>query len=253
MQLIDAFVRNPVKVAVGVLADRAVRHHRTDADADAADARGADTHDHDPDQVARRESQEVEQEIVIEQEEQLKSVEGINKMTSESADSAGTITLEFQVGTNMDEALLKVNSRLQQVREYPEDADQPVISTANASDRPIAWFILSARRPSEADLDAFEQRHPDLAEKLRAVRQAHNVGVAMLRLRLLAKEHPEFDGTSATRRPGCHQTAPLCRGRDRSTHRTRPGRIAIQCDRRFGGRTAGDRRSGAAGGTPTDA
>src|SRR6056297_522753 len=45
--------------------------------------------------------QEVEQEIVIEQEEQLKSVEGITKMSSESADSLGKIILEFRVGTNM--------------------------------------------------------------------------------------------------------------------------------------------------------
>ncbi len=45
--------------------------------------------------------QEVEQEIVIEQEEQLKGVEGVTKMSSESSDSVGRITLEFLVGTNM--------------------------------------------------------------------------------------------------------------------------------------------------------
>src|SRR5829696_7229512 len=45
--------------------------------------------------------QEVEREIVQEQEKQLKSVEGVTKMTSESKDSVGTIILEFKVGTNM--------------------------------------------------------------------------------------------------------------------------------------------------------
>ncbi len=43
--------------------------------------------------------------------------------------------MEFQVGTDMEEALLKVNSRLQQVPEYPEDADEPVISTSDSSSR----------------------------------------------------------------------------------------------------------------------
>lgn len=192
MQLIDAFVRNPVKVAVGILMValfgiiallRMPMQLTPEVQTPTITIQtlwpGASP-------------QEVEQEIVVEQEEQLKSVEGINKMTSESADSSGTITLEFQVGTNMDEALLKVNSRLQQVREYPEDADQPVISTSNASDRPIAWFILSARRPSDDELDAFEQQHPDLVEAIRPVRKAHNVGVAMLRLRLLAQKHHEI-------------------------------------------------------------
>jgi HAE1 family hydrophobic/amphiphilic exporter-1 len=76
--------------------------------------------------------QEVEREIIQEQEEQLKGVEGVTKMSSESADSFGRITLEFAVGSNMEEALLRVNSRLQQVPEYPIDADQPVISTSSA-------------------------------------------------------------------------------------------------------------------------
>jgi HAE1 family hydrophobic/amphiphilic exporter-1 len=137
--------------------------------------------------------QEVEREIVIEQEEQLKGVEGLMKMRSESSSSSGTITLEFQVGTNMDEALLKVNSRLQQVPSYPEDADQPVITTANSADRPIAWFILGQRYPSDEEFDAFEREHPELKEALVAPRRAINPGVGMLRLRQLAEQHPEVN------------------------------------------------------------
>ncbi|MEW4451397.1 efflux RND transporter permease subunit [Bremerella sp. JC817] len=136
--------------------------------------------------------QEIEQEIVIEQEEQLKSVEGIRKMTSESSDSSAKITLEFLVGTNMDEALLKVNSRLAQVPDYPEDADQPIISTANSSDRPIAWFVLSARRPSDEEFAEFRQKHPQLKETIDEVEFAPNIGVQMLKLRRAADEHYEF-------------------------------------------------------------
>ena len=112
-------------------------------------------------------------------------------MTSESADSSGTIMLEFRVGTNMEEALLKVNSRLAQVPEYPEDADEPVIATSSAADSPIAWFILSVRLPSPEDLARFQQRHPELDGDLDSIRRAHNPGLAMLRLRLLAEEHEQ--------------------------------------------------------------
>lgn len=135
--------------------------------------------------------QEIEREIIQEQEEELKGVEGITKMTSEAMDSSGRITLEFRIGTNMEEALLKVNSRLQQVREYPLDAYQPVISTSNSSDRPIARFMLGGRRPSDEQFDQFVQEHPHLANPIRAVRKAHNPGVLMLRLRALVEEHPE--------------------------------------------------------------
>jgi HAE1 family hydrophobic/amphiphilic exporter-1 len=137
--------------------------------------------------------QEVEREIVQEQEEQLKSVEGVTKMTSESMDSSGRIALEFLVGTNMDEALLKVNSRLQQVSEYPEEADEPVITTSNSSDRPIAWFILSALQPKPDDIRAFADENPLIADPLNDIAATNNSGLRLLRLRQLAVEHPEID------------------------------------------------------------
>ncbi len=113
-------------------------------------------------------------------------------MSSESLDSLGRITLEFAVGTNMEEALLKVNSRLQQVREYPEDAPQPVISTSNSSDRPIAWFILSALQPSPEEIRAGAAEHPHLRERLEQIAKTDNPGLRLLRLRDFAALHPEI-------------------------------------------------------------
>ncbi len=140
--------------------------------------------------------QEIEREITQEQEDQLKSVEGLTKLSSESMDSKAVITLEFNVGTNMEESLLKVNSRLQQVREYPEDADQPVISTSNSSDRPIAWFILSALQPTPAEISEFAAapevaQSPTVKTELKSIARLDNPGLRLLRLRQLAAEHPE--------------------------------------------------------------
>jgi HAE1 family hydrophobic/amphiphilic exporter-1 len=194
MNLITAIVHNPVKVTVGVLLTvlfGLVALTRMPMQLTPEVQRPTIT-------VETRwpgaSPQEVEREIVLEQEEQLKSVEGITKLSSESADSKGTITLEFLVGTNMDEALLKVNSRLQQVPEYPEDADQPIISTANAADRPIAWFILSSRLPSKEKILGFAKKHPELKERLELISNTPNPGLAMLRLRMLSDEYPDVRG-----------------------------------------------------------
>ncbi|MBL8849372.1 MAG: efflux RND transporter permease subunit, partial [Planctomycetaceae bacterium] len=192
MNLIDWFIRNPVKISVGVLLTclfgfvAALRMPMQLTPEVSTPTLTIET------VWPGASPQEVEQEIIIEQEEQLKSVEGITKMTSEAMDSSGRIILEFRVGENMEEALLKVNSRLQQVPEYPEDADEPVISTANAADRPIAWFILSARRPEAARIDEYIGKFPELSAQLQQVRDAHNEGLAMLRLRRLAAEHAEI-------------------------------------------------------------
>ncbi len=192
MQLIDSFVHNPVKVTVGVLLVALfgyVALVRMPMQLTPEVQRPALT-------IETRwpgaSPQEVEQEIILEQEEQLKSVEGVTKLSSESMDSMGRITLEFAVDANMSEIIPIVNSRLQQVPEYPEDADEPVISTTNASDQPIAWFILSVKPPSSAELDAFAAKYPALADKIGPVRSARNIGVAIMRLRDLGRAHPEF-------------------------------------------------------------
>ena len=193
MQLIDAFVHNPVKIAVGVLLMALFGFvsltsmpmqltPEVETPTITIDTRwpGASP-------------QEVEREIVLEQEEQLKGVEGVRKMTSESMDSAGRIRMEFLVGTNMEEALLQVNSRLQQVREYPEDADQPVLSTSDANARAIAWFMLSPRLPEDAVFEQFKSDHPELADRVDTIRRKHNAGLVLLYLRNLAEEHPEAE------------------------------------------------------------
>ncbi len=139
--------------------------------------------------------QEIEKEIINEQEEQLKSVAGVVQMRSESSDSRGEIELEFAVGTNMKEALLTVNSALQQVRDYPVDADRPRITTSSNSDRSIAWFILSAAPPSLEKLEAFAAEYPELKEQVAHVRKAYDSspGLSAYRLREFAKEHPEAE------------------------------------------------------------
>ncbi len=97
--------------------------------------------------------QEIEREIVDEQEEQLKSLEGLVEMESTSSDSQGSINLTFQVGSDNDANLLKVSNRLEQVPEYPPDADKPVISTTGANQQAIAWFVMIPDPESDEPFD----------------------------------------------------------------------------------------------------
>ena len=128
--------------------------------------------------------QEVEREIVLEQEEQLKSVEGMIKMSSECSDSNASISLEFAVGTNIHEAIVHVSTRLQQVREYPVDAQEPVIETRNSSDRSIARLVLTARPPTKDQVRTFVEQHPQLAE-IRDVNRSRCTG----------RDNPSFLGS----------------------------------------------------------
>jgi len=97
---------------------------------------------------------EVEREIIEEQEEPLKGLEGLVEMESLCADSSGTITLTFRPGADMDTALLRVANRLQQVPSYPADAERPVLQTITSAANSIAWYSLlpHGETPFEGDI-----------------------------------------------------------------------------------------------------
>ncbi|MCZ6555556.1 MAG: efflux RND transporter permease subunit, partial [Candidatus Dadabacteria bacterium] len=96
--------------------------------------------------------QEVETEIIREQEDELKTLDNLVEMTSESQDSRGSIVLEFAIGTDIDAAVVDVSNKLNQVEEYPDDVDQPVISTTDVGASAMAWFILKPKEGNDVDI-----------------------------------------------------------------------------------------------------
>ncbi|HID28757.1 MAG TPA: efflux RND transporter permease subunit [Desulfobacterales bacterium] len=87
---------------------------------------------------------EVEREIIDVQEDELKNVEGLDEMKSESADGLAYINLLFEIGTDPDAALLKVSNKLDQVKRYPDDMEKPIIKSGGRHEQAIAWIILRA-------------------------------------------------------------------------------------------------------------
>ncbi|MEO1092326.1 MAG: efflux RND transporter permease subunit [Pseudomonadota bacterium] len=98
---------------------------------------------------------EVEREILNQQEDALSGLEGLEKITGTASDGQAEIELEFGVGTDMNRALLLVANRLDQVKSYPEEADQPTLSTAGAEDSPIAWFTMSRVPGNERSIHSY--------------------------------------------------------------------------------------------------
>jgi len=87
---------------------------------------------------------EVEREIVDVQEDELKNLQGLKEIESESSDGAAYIKLMFEIGTDTDAALLRVSNKLDQVKKYPDGMDKPVIKAGGRFETAIAWMILRA-------------------------------------------------------------------------------------------------------------
>jgi HAE1 family hydrophobic/amphiphilic exporter-1 len=88
---------------------------------------------------------EVEAELLEDQEEALKSVIGLVRMEAEAKPDQAEISLEFEVGTDLDVALVRVSNALTEVPAYPEAADQPVVATARSTGPPLS--IIAIRSP----------------------------------------------------------------------------------------------------------
>ncbi|TWU24263.1 Multidrug resistance protein MdtC [Novipirellula galeiformis] len=95
-----------------------------------------------------RSPEEIEKSILLEQEEKLKSVQGLWKMTSLASLGTASITLEFNVGASPDRILQEVSNKIDEVPAYPEDVDRPIIDVADtADDNAIAYLLLQAEDP----------------------------------------------------------------------------------------------------------
>ena len=85
--------------------------------------------------------QDVEKEIIIEQEEYLRRVPGLERMISRALTGRADIELEFSYGVDINEVLIRVNNALTQVPGYPENVDEPRLVTSTVSNNPFLFFL----------------------------------------------------------------------------------------------------------------
>jgi HAE1 family hydrophobic/amphiphilic exporter-1 len=98
---------------------------------------------------------EIEKEVIERQEEALKGLRGLTKMESSAYNSFGEITLSFLLETDLDDALLRVSNKLNEVSGYPENADKPVIESAGANSSPVIWMMLKTKEENRHHINEF--------------------------------------------------------------------------------------------------
>jgi HAE1 family hydrophobic/amphiphilic exporter-1 len=124
--------------------------------------------------------EEIEREIIEEQEDVLKGVNGLTKMTATAEQGQSTIELEFQIGTDMTRALQDVSNKLNEVEEYPDDADEPAITLGEADEEnAIAWIMLDSEDPDyniQGFYDLADRRVKPLLERVDGVAEVQIYG-----------------------------------------------------------------------------
>ena len=101
--------------------------------------------------------QDVEKEILIEQEEYLRRIPGLDRMISIAETGLAQIDLEFPFGVDSNEVLIRVNNALTQVPGYPENVDEPRLVTS-ASENPFQFFSVRPLPGNPQDVNIMEMR-----------------------------------------------------------------------------------------------
>ena len=87
-------------------------------------------------------AEDVESGITIPLEQELRTLDSLNKMTSTSAEGSSTITLEYREGTDMGVALDQVKERVSLLRNLPATSEEPEVIKINRYE-PIARLLIS--------------------------------------------------------------------------------------------------------------
>lgn len=110
----------------------------------------------------------IEAQITEPLEESINGIAGIRTLTSSSADGRSSISVEFNLGVDMEAATNDVRDRVSRaVRNLPQDVDPPVVTKADADSDPI--IILAIQSTTRNLLELSEIGNNVFKERLQTI------------------------------------------------------------------------------------
>ena len=126
--------------------------------------------------------EDAERLLVRPMEQELRGIEGVKEMRSYADQGSGSVSLEFDAGVDIDEALQDVREKVDQAKsELPDGTDEPIVSEVNLALFPVLVVTLSGEVP-ERTLLAHAR---ELRRRLEALPSVLEVDIAGEREELL--------------------------------------------------------------------
>jgi multidrug efflux pump subunit AcrB len=119
----------------------------------------------------------IESQITEPLEKAINGIAGIKNMTSRSSQGSSNITVEFELGTELETAANDVRDKVSQAtRSLPADLDAPpVVSKADASSDPIFFLIIQSSKRNQLQLTEFAQNN--IVERIQTVPGVSGVNI----------------------------------------------------------------------------
>lgn len=119
----------------------------------------------------------IETQITEPLEKAVNGIPGIKNITSQSSQGSSNITVEFELGTSMEEAANDVRDKVSQaVRSLPSDLDAPpVVSKADNSNDPVVIMLLQSNIRNALQITEFANNN--LVERIQTIPGVSGVNI----------------------------------------------------------------------------
>ncbi|MDD4713756.1 MAG: efflux RND transporter permease subunit, partial [Bacteroidales bacterium] len=119
----------------------------------------------------------IESQVTEPLEKAINGIEGVKSITSQSAIGSSRITVEFELGSNLEKAANDVRDKVSQaMRNLPQDIDaQPTVTKADADSDPIITLIAQSNSMSGIELSDYAENV--LQEKLQTIPGVSSVSI----------------------------------------------------------------------------
>jgi len=118
--------------------------------------------------------QEVEEGIVLKIEDNLKGLEGVDRVTSTSRENSGTINVEIEKGRDIDFMLLEVKNAVDRVPTFPTGMEPLIVSKLEAVRETISFAISGDNIP----LATLKQIGREIENDIRAIEGISQIEVS---------------------------------------------------------------------------
>jgi multidrug efflux pump subunit AcrB len=111
---------------------------------------------------------EVESELIEPQEAALQGLSGLKQLNAFANAGGSWLNLRFNVGTDMQQALIDVISRMNQLPSLPRDATPPVISLGEdgggSANQTLSWFFVQLLPGTPGPIESYQKYIEDVVK-----------------------------------------------------------------------------------------
>jgi len=119
----------------------------------------------------------IESQITEPLETSINGIEGVKSITSQSAQGSSTITVEFEVGSDLEKAANDVRDKTSRaMRSLPQDLDSPpVVTKADANSDPIIMLAVESNTLNPQDMSVYAENV--LQDKLQTISGVSTISI----------------------------------------------------------------------------